>query len=407
VRGRKVSRELHNRTWRLSLAAPLAILLLVASGGWGHAERLEARPGPPRDRFGAVADTDQIAGPRARRAAANDGVQTLGAAAAGVDTRAQVLLELARRGRALIRDLEAQLRQWETALTPQLKVLEEQTKRAEEAQRRQQQIEQELADLRGSTERLLQERTALMGRAQAVIAHAVRSWPSPPPSSPPTPPPSPPRATPLPAEARVGSVPPASPPAAPPLETAAGQNDVRQMMTYAMTKGGVDHEAEIAAAKRRLEAHTPLRRADPGARRQARAANERGRSALQESRGAEAVQAFQAAYTADPTDVEIINNLGYAYLFQGDLQTAEVWLLRALVLLPGRSIAWANLGHVYAAEGNLRGAVACFANAYRFALRKEPMRKSLESLARDNENDKVREAAGQALQLPLVQAAQH
>jgi Flp pilus assembly protein TadD len=176
------------------------------------------------------------------------------------------------------------------------------------------------------------------------------------------------------------------------------------MMTYAMTKGGVDHEAEIAAAKRRLEARPPLRPVEPGARRQARAANERGRSALQESRVAEAVQAFQAGYTADPTDVEIINNLGYAYLFQGDLQTAEVWLLRALVVSPGRSIAWANLGHVYAAQGNLRVAVACFAHAYRFALRKETMRKSLEILARDNENDQVREAARQALQLPLVQA---
>jgi len=179
------------------------------------------------------------------------------------------------------------------------------------------------------------------------------------------------------------------------------------MMTYAMTQGGIDHEAEIAAAKHRLEARPSLRPAEPGARRQARAANERGRRALRASHVAEAVQAFQAAYTADPTDVEIINNLGYAYLFQGDLQTAEAWLLRALVMSPGRSIAWANLGHVYAAQGNRRGAVACFAHAYRFARRKETMRKSLEILARDNENAQVREAAGQTLQLPFVQATQN
>ena len=180
---------------------------------------------------------------------------------------------------------------------------------------------------------------------------------------------------------------------------------VRQMMTYAMTNGGVDHEADITAAKRRLEERTPRKQADPSARQQARAANERGRSALRESRVAEALQAFQAAYTADPTDVEIINNLGYAYLFQDDLQTAELWLLHALVLSPGRSMAWANLGHVYAAQGNPRGAVACFANAYRFAPNKETMRKSLQILARDNANDKVREAARQSLQLSLMQAS--
>ena len=134
----------------------------------------------------------------------------------------------------------------------------------------------------------------------------------------------------------------------PQADITAGQHDIQQMIKSAMARGGMDNEEEILAAKRRIEARRPSRPTDPDARRQARAANEQGRGALQESRVADAVQAFQAAYKANPTDVEIINNLGFAYLFQSDLQAAELWLLRALILSPGRSIAWANLGHVYA-----------------------------------------------------------
>jgi Flp pilus assembly protein TadD len=56
------------------------------------------------------------------------------------------------------------------------------------------------------------------------------------------------------------------------------------------------------------------------------------------------VQAFQAAYQLAPTDVEIVNNFGYAYLRNDDPEAAEPWLLLALVLAPGRVDAWVNLG---------------------------------------------------------------
>jgi Flp pilus assembly protein TadD len=170
-----------------------------------------------------------------------------------------------------------------------------------------------------------------------------------------------------------------------------------------MTKGGVDHEADIAAAKRRLEALTLKRQSDPGRRKQARDTNGKGLEYIRAGQWSEAVQAFQAAYTADPTDIEIINNLGYAHLRHGNAPAAEPVLLRALIFAPGRSSAWANLGETYAKQGNLQAAVACFANAYRFSGNQDTTRTFLQTLSED-QDDKVRTAARQALQLQLVQA---
>jgi hypothetical protein len=58
---------------------------------------------------------------------------------------------------------------------------------------------------------------------------------------------------------------------------------------------------------------------------------------LHQGHMAEAVQAFQAAYQLAPTDVEIVNNFGYAYLRDRDPGAAEPWLLLSLVLSPADS----------------------------------------------------------------------
>ena len=200
--------------------------------------------------------------------------------------------------------------------------------------------------------------------------------------------------------ARSGAVSLPSPPVGPLSDAAPGHNDVRQMISYAMTKGGVDHEADIAAAKRRLEALALKRQSDPGRRKQARDTNGKGLEYIRAGQWSEAVQAFQAAYTADPTDIEIINNLGYAHLRHGNAPAAEPVLLRALIFAPGRSSAWANLGETYAKQGNLQAAVACFAHAYRFSSNQDTTRTFLQTLSED-QDDKVRTAARQALQLQL------
>jgi tetratricopeptide (TPR) repeat protein len=104
-----------------------------------------------------------------------------------------------------------------------------------------------------------------------------------------------------------------------------------------------------------------------GNRKIARAANDRGISYLQSGRIADAINAFQEAYRTNPADVEIVNNLGYAYLLNKDPNSAEQYILAALTMRWDRSAAWGNLGQVYAKKEQMADAVASFTNAYQFS----------------------------------------
>ena len=181
-----------------------------------------------------------------------------------------------------------------------------------------------------------------------------------------------------------------------------GQTYVRQMISYAMSTGGVENEDALVATKRRIEALQLKRLTNATARKRARAANERGLQFINNGQIAEAAQAFQAAYEADPTDVEIIDNLGDAHQRLSNLQAAEPLLLRALVWAPGRANAWANLGHAYAKQGQYNAAVACYANAYRFSRNQDVTRQLFQKWAVE-EDEGVRTAVQQTLQLSLVQ----
>jgi Flp pilus assembly protein TadD len=198
----------------------------------------------------------------------------------------------------------------------------------------------------------------------------------------------------------------ASSPIAEPPALAAGEDAVRQLISRAMADGGAGSAQAISAIKRRIEALPLNRDIDPGAHQRARAANDRGLNMVLEGQMAEAVKAFQTAYQLAPADVEIMNNFGYAYLRNHDPGAAEPWLLLALVLSPGRVNAWVNLGQAYAEQGQHSKAVACLANGYRFSRNQTATRQFLQKLAaNEDEDEKVRKAARQTLQLPLVQAA--
>jgi tetratricopeptide (TPR) repeat protein len=172
------------------------------------------------------------------------------------------------------------------------------------------------------------------------------------------------------------------------------------MLSYATVDGGINNEEQILDAKRRIEALSPeLSHRD---RKTARAHNTRGLEYNDNWQFAEAVQAFQQAYQADPADIEVINNLGHAHMKNGNEGEAERFLFETLTLVPGRSVAWFDLGQLYANRGSLSASVACFANAYRFSSSKDATRRHLERLVRDG-NEREREAAQHALQLRLVQ----
>lgn len=190
-----------------------------------------------------------------------------------------------------------------------------------------------------------------------------------------------------------------------PPGVAVGEDAVRQLITYAMTNGGDGNVPAIMAVKRQIETLPLNRHLDANAHQRARAANDRGLNVLREGNMAEAVQAFQTAYQLAPSDVEIINNFGYAYLRHHDPEAAEAWLLLTLVWAPARVNAWVNLGQAYAEQAQHSMAVACLANGYRFSKNQAATRQFLQKLADDeSEDEEVRNAARQTLQLPLVQA---
>ena len=205
-------------------------------------------------------------------------------------------------------------------------------------------------------------------------------------------------------QAKAPGVPVPAPPMAGPPALAAGEDAVRQMITYAMAGGGAGDVEGIMAAMRRIEALPLDRSVEPGAHQRARAANERGLRAFRDGQLGDAVQAFQSAYQLAPTDVEIVNNFGFAYLWSQDPEAAEPWLLLALVLAPERVNAWVNLGEAYAKQGKPSMAIACMANGYRFSRNQGATRQFLQTLASDEKQDpEIREAARQTLQLLLGQ----
>ena len=63
------------------------------------------------------------------------------------------------------------------------------------------------------------------------------------------------------------------------------------------------------------------------------------------------------------SDIEIVNNLGFSYLKQGNLASAQQTITLALTLSPDRATAWENLGEVFGIKGDVNKAVACFSNA--------------------------------------------
>jgi tetratricopeptide (TPR) repeat protein len=134
------------------------------------------------------------------------------------------------------------------------------------------------------------------------------------------------------------------------------QADIMQLLALS--------EEKFQFVKQRAEKLSPPKQ---GNRKIARAANDRGLVYLQSGRILDAAAAFLEAHVANPADVEIVNNLGYAYLLSNDPISAEEYLLLALTMRWDRSAAWGNLGQAYVKKGQMADAIASFNNAYRFS----------------------------------------
>ncbi len=88
-----------------------------------------------------------------------------------------------------------------------------------------------------------------------------------------------------------------------------------------------------------------------GDRATARALNKEALTILRSGDVSSAVDKFADAVKADPTDVEVVDNLGFALLRSGRIDEAEHALIAALSLDPNRAGAWFNFGEVLARDG--------------------------------------------------------
>ena len=146
--------------------------------------------------------------------------------------------------------------------------------------------------------------------------------------------------------------------------TSAAKSSVMQMIDYAVDSGGVGHESEIQEAKLKIEASPKPAK---GNKKAARKINDQALALLNTQDFSGAVAKFVEANRLDASDIEIVNNLGFAYLKQKNLELAQQTLIAALTMFPDRAAAWSNLGDVFALSGDERKAVACYANTYRFS----------------------------------------
>jgi len=174
------------------------------------------------------------------------------------------------------------------------------------------------------------------------------------------------------------------------------QDLVLKLIQLSVKDGGINNEQEILEVKQLIE---KLPKPKNGDRKKARQLNDKGLEYLKMGQSSLATQSFQESLKVDPADVEVVNNLGYAYLTEGN-SDAEQYLLQAIRMAPGRTSAWANLGQFYAKQDKNEFAVACFAHAFRFSQNRIKTIQFLNGLADKDETLKV--IIAKTLQLKLI-----
>ena len=107
---------------------------------------------------------------------------------------------------------------------------------------------------------------------------------------------------------------------------------------------------------------------------------------------------FEEANQLDRSDIEIISNLGFAYLKQGNLDWAQQAITTTLTMSPGHATAWENLGEIFGARGDVSKAVACFSNTYRFSKNRLKTHQFMKKL-NDAENvENIKQARAKAIE---------
>jgi Tfp pilus assembly protein PilF len=151
---------------------------------------------------------------------------------------------------------------------------------------------------------------------------------------------------------------------------------------------------KVADLKGQIEA---LAKPPRGDRKLARTTNEVALKALQAGDAAAAAETLETAVSADPSDVEVRNNLAFALYKANELDRSETELGTVLSQAPGRTSAWANLADVYAKKGHADQATASFVLAFQFSSNRDKTLTYLRGVADSDEDASIKVAAASAL----------
>lgn len=152
--------------------------------------------------------------------------------------------------------------------------------------------------------------------------------------------------------------------------------------------------ADMQSVQLKMTSASPER----GDRKVARAANAEGLQAMQQNNIPVAIDAFTRGFEADASDIEIRNNLGYAYIQAKDFISAVNTLTDVLSMAPERSSAWANLSDVFARSNLMPAAEASLRLTVHYSTDRQKTAAFLQKTAESHEVDNFKEIAGRVLQ---------
>jgi TonB family protein len=169
---------------------------------------------------------------------------------------------------------------------------------------------------------------------------------------------------------------------------------VMRMLEYALVDGGLGHESEIQQTKLKIESSPkPIK----GNKKAARAFNAKGLASSKDYDFNNAVKMFEEANKLDQSDIEIISNLGFAYLKQGNFDQAQQAITTTLTMSADRATAWENLAEVFGLKGDVSKAVACFSNTYRFSKNRFKTHQFMKNLNDSEDVENIKQARAKAI----------
>ena len=169
---------------------------------------------------------------------------------------------------------------------------------------------------------------------------------------------------------------------------------VIRMIDYALSDGGLKNESELQQTQKRI---TTLPKPAKTNIKAARDANNNGLVLAKAEKYDEAVKFFEKGNALNPADIEIVGNLGFAYVKLNQLDSAQQAMMTSLAMAPNRATAWANLGDIYALKNDKYRAVACLANAYRFSRNREKTHQFFKSLNEKESVEQLKQARNEAI----------